>query len=362
MPNDIEIPITDERRRARGAVTNQSGRFEPYQTVDVHDGWEIDEDRAVFRTETTFEQAKSIITRNTSPDIPFDRSINMYRGCEHGCIYCFARPTHSYLGLSAGLDFETRLVAKPNAPERLAQELRRRGYAVAPIAIGTNTDPYQPIEAKHGIMRECLKVLLEFKHPVTIVTKGTLIERDLDILTELAKLQLVQVGISLTSLDNRVSRLMEPRAPVPARRLRAMEALTKAGVPVRAMIAPVVPCITDHELERLIGASVGAGAQAISWILLRLPLEVSELFQEWLSAHFPDRKSKVLSHIKDMHGGKLYDAEWGKRMRGEGHYADLIAHRAALAMRRHKVSKDLPKLQTDLFEVPFAEGNQLSLF
>lgn len=362
MDTPDSLKISKERRRARGAVTNHTGRFETTERVEISDDWDIEEERSTFQTHVSLEVAKSIITRNTSPDLPFDRSINPYRGCEHGCIYCFARPTHAYLGYSPGLDFETKLIARPNAPDILEAELRKRGYAVAPIAIGTNTDPYQPIEKTHKVMRGCLKVLQAFNHPVAIVTKGTLIERDIDILSDMATRGLVQVGISITSLDARTSRLMEPRAPVPKRRLALIERLSRAGIPVRLMVAPVVPCITDHEIERIIGAGANAGAKAATWIMLRLPLEVSELFQDWLSAHYPDRKARVMGHICDMHGGKPYDADWGKRMRGEGHYAELIAHRAALAMRRNKLAKQLPTLRTDLFEAPYAQGNQLSLF
>ena len=362
MSSDPEISIDESRRRARGAVSNASGRYESRQKVETFDGWDIEEERSAFATHVEDEVAKSFITRNSSPDLPFDRSINPYRGCEHGCIYCFARPTHAYLGYSPGLDFETRLIAKINAAELLDKELRRRGYAVAPIAIGTNTDPYQPVEKSYQLMRQCLRVLQKFNHPVALVTKGTLIERDIDILADMARKGLAQVGVSVTSLDNRVSRLMEPRAPVPGRRLALIERLSKAGVPVRVMLAPIVPGINDHEIERILGSGAQAGAKAASWIALRLPLEVSELFQEWLSAHFPDRAKKVMSQICDMHGGKPYDPEWGKRMRGEGHFADIIAHRAALAMRRNKLTKQLTPLNTDLFAVPFEKGNQLSLF
>lgn len=362
MPHDSEISIDEKRRRARGAVSNVSGRFETHQEVETFDGWDIEEERSVFATHVEDELAKSIITRNSSPDIPFDRSINPYRGCEHGCIYCFARPTHAYLGYSPGLDFETRLTAKVNASKLLDKELRKRGYAVAPIAIGTNTDPYQPIDKSYLIMRQCLEVLQKFNHPVMIVTKGTLIERDIDILADMASRGLAHVGVSVTSLDNRVSRLMEPRAPVPARRLKLIERLSKASIPVRVMLAPVVPGINDHEIERILGSGAQAGAKAASWISLRLPLEVSELFQEWLAAHFPDRVNKVMKQICDMHGGRPYDPEWGKRMRGEGHFAEIMAHRAGLAMRKNKLSKKLPPLNTDLFAVPFEAGNQLSLF
>lgn len=279
MSYDPDLTIETSRRRARGAVSNTSGRFEKLERTETHDGWDIEEERMQFRTQLSFESAKSIITRNSSPDLGFDRSINPYRGCEHGCVYCFARPTHAYLGYSPGLDFETRLIAKPNAAELLEKELRNHRYSVAPIAIGTNTDPYQPIEKLQRIMRECLEVLRDFKHPVGIVTKGTLIERDLDILRDMASEELVKVGVSVTSLDLRVSRLMEPRAPSPDRRLRMIERLSSEGIPVRLMVSPVVPGLTDHEVERIIGAGAASGAKAVSWIMLRLPLEVSELFQ-----------------------------------------------------------------------------------
>ena len=362
MPHDPDLLIDPSRRRARGAVSNMSGRFEKLERSEIHDGWDIDEERGDFRTHLSFETAKTIITRNASPDLGFDRSINPYRGCEHGCVYCFARPTHAYAGYSPGLDFETRLIAKPNAAELLEKELRNRRYAVAPIAIGTNTDPYQPVEKSQRIMRECLEVLRDFKHPVGIVTKGTLIERDLDILRGMASEGLVKVGISVTSLDVKVSRLMDPRAPTPDRRLRMIEKLASEGIPVRLMVSPVVPGLTDHEVERIIGAGAAAGAKAVSWIMLRLPLEVSELFQEWLATHFPDRKAKVMSLIREMHGGQDYSAEWGKRMRGEGTYAQMIAHRVAIAMRRTGLPKELPPLRCDLFERPMAAGDQLSLF
>lgn len=362
MPHDTDLSIDHDRRRARGAVSNSSGRFEKFERTETHDGWDIEEERARFQTHLSFENARSIITRNSSPDLGFDRLINPYRGCEHGCVYCFARPTHAYMGYSPGLDFETRLFAKPNAAELLEKELRNPRYAVAPIAIGTNTDPYQPIEKSQGIMRECLEVLRDFKHPVGIVTKGTLIERDLDILRGMASEGLVKVGVSVTSLDLRVSRLMEPRAPTPDRRLRMIERLSAEGIPVRLMVSPVVPGLTDHEVERIIGAGAAAGAKAVSWIMLRLPLEVSDLFQEWLETHFPDRKGKVMSLIREMHGGQTYSAEWGKRMRGEGTYAQMIAHRVAIAMRRTGMPKELPPLRCDLFERPLAAGDQLSLF
>lgn len=353
--------IDPDRRRGRGAVSNHSGRFD-LARVEENDGWEIAEERSGFRTELTLEAARSMITRNTSPDIPFDRSINPYRGCEHGCVYCFARPTHAYLGLSPGLEFETKLVGRPNAAEVLERELRRKNYRVDTLAVGTNTDPYQPVEKEKGIWRACLKVLRDFKHPLGIVTKGTLIERDIDILSEMAGDGLVHVGISVTTLDPQVARAMEPRVPSPARRLKTIEALSAAGIPVRVMMAPVVPSITDHEIEAVLAAGREAGAEAASWIMLRLPREVSELFQEWLGEHFPDRAARVMARVREMHDGADYSPEWGKRMRGEGHYAQMIAARFDVALKRQGLNKHLPKLRRDLFCPPLAQGDQLALF
>lgn len=287
-----------------------------------------------MRTSVTEEQARRIISYNRSPDLPFDRSVNPYRGCEHGCIYCFARPTHAWLGLSPGLDFETRLIARPNAADCLLRELRSGSYRVAPIAIGTNTDPYQPIEQDREIMRACLKVLQKCRHPVAIVTKGTLIERDLDILEPMAVEGLVRVGISVTTLDAQLSRKMEPRVPAPERRLKTIRTLSDAGVPVRIMASPMIPGLSDHELEAILQAGAEAGAVASTYIMLRLPLEVSELFQQWLHAHYPDRAARVMGHLCDMHGGKPYSSTWGKRMKGEGQYAEIISKRYKLSTRR----------------------------
>ena len=305
---------------------------------------------------------EQIITRNKSPDIAFDRSINPYRGCEHGCIYCFARTTHAYLGYSAGLDFETKLIARPNASERLEQELSRRSYSIAPIAIGTNTDPYQPIEAKYLIMRRVLKVLARYNHPVTIVTKGTLIERDIDILSDMARAGLARVGISITTLDADVSRRMEPRVPGPKRRLKMIERLSHAGIPVRVMVAPVVPGLTDHELEAILTASKDAGAQAAGYILLRLPGEVAQLFQDWLEEHFPDRAARVMGRMRQMRGGADYQNEFGSRMVGQGEFATLLKHRYKITLKRLGLQHELPDLRCDLFQVPPKAGDQLSLF
>ncbi|SEW18993.1 DNA repair photolyase [Aliiroseovarius sediminilitoris] len=361
MVSDGDNKIRAEARRGRGAVSNDTGRFEPYQRVGVDDGWQQEVPRTI-QTHVAIENPRSVITRNTSPDISFDRSINPYRGCEHGCIYCFARPTHAYLGYSAGLDFETHLIARPNAPRQLEQELSRRRYDVAPIAIGTNTDPYQPIEARYRIMRGVLEVLSRFRHPVTIVTKGTLIERDIDLLAELAQAGLTHVGVSVTTMDAALSRKMEPRVPSPKRRLQMIERLSAAGIPVRVMVAPVVPGLTDHELEAILSAAKDAGAGAASYILLRLPGEVSELFQDWLTEQVPDRAARVMGRMREMRGGDDYDSEFGSRMVGKGTFSDLLRCRFDIARRRLDLSKDLQKLRCDLFSVPPKAGDQLSLF
>ncbi len=348
------------RIMGRASCSNRAGRFEHLRIRFESDGWERADEKQVLRTTVTLEQPRSLITYNRSPDLPFDRSINPYRGCEHGCIYCFARPTHAYLGLSPGLDFETRLIARPTAPDVLRQELQKRTYRVAPIAIGTNTDPYQPIEKEYEVTRACLKVLRDFNHPVAIVTKGTLIERDLDILAPMAARGLVRVGVSVTTLDAGLSRKLEPRVPPPKRRLATIRALADARVPVRIMIAPIIPGLTDPEIEALLHAGRRAGASAATWVMLRLPLEVSPLFQEWLSRHYPDRAAKVMARIREMHGGKAYEAQWGRRMRGTGAYAQLIADRFALAARRWGLDRDQPGLRCDLFAVP-GRAHQLGL-
>ena len=308
------------------------------------------------------ERPRSVITRNSSPDVPFDRSLNPYRGCEHGCIYCFARPSHAWLGLSPGLDFETRLIARPGAAAQLERELARKSYRPKVLAIGTNTDPYQPIERDRRIMRAVLEALCAHRHPVGIVTKGALIERDLDILAEMAARGLAQVGISVTTLDPELCRTMEPRAPAPARRLETIRALSAAGVPVRIMVAPVIPALTDPELEAILAAGAEAGAQAASWIMLRLPHEVAGLFRDWLAEHHSGRAARVMARVREMHGGKDYSADWGRRMRGQGHYARLIAARFDLAVKRLGLAKQLPELRTDLFQVPPKPGDQLELF
>lgn len=354
--------IDPQQRRGRGAVSNRPGRFEAQDRLTESDGWDIEEDLPQIRTEVREEVARSFITYNKSPDLPFDRSINPYRGCEHGCIYCFARPTHAYLGLSPGLDFETRLTARINGAEVLEKELRARKYRVAPIAIGTNTDPYQPVEHEYGITRACLEVLRDYRHPVAIVTKGAGILRDLDILSDLAGQGLCSVGISVTTLDPALSRKMEPRVPGPAKRLQVIRALSEAGIPVRIMTSPIVPGLTDTEVEALLEAGREAGARAASWIMLRLPLEVAPLVEEWLRTHVPDRADKVLNRLREMHGGQLYDAQWGRRMRGEGIYAKMIGARFDHAVRRLGFETQSIPLRTDLFAYPIRKGDQLSLF
>ncbi|MGR3513661.1 MAG: PA0069 family radical SAM protein [Paracoccaceae bacterium] len=345
----------------RAALSNPTGRFEALETEQIDDGWEPACDLPILRTEVSEEQARTIITRNTSPDISFERSINPYRGCEHGCIYCFARPSHEWLGLSPGLDFETRLIAKPNAPALLERELRAKSYAPKVIAIGTNTDPYQPIERERRIMRGVLEVLSRFRHPVGIVTKGTLIERDLDLLGEMGRAGLLRVGISITTLDADVARRMEPRVPSPTRRLQTIRRLTEAGCPVRIMVSPVVPALTDHELEAILEAGAEAGAVAASWIMLRLPHAVSTLFRDWVEEHYPDRATRIMGRVRELHGGQDYDPKWGKRTTGEGLFAEMMKQRFTVAVRRLGLDVDVPPLRTDLFHRPSQVGDQLTL-
>ncbi len=355
------VRVGFERRRGRGAGVNPTGRFEPFSRASFDDGWNSLEELPPFKTEVQVERPKTIITRNASPDISFDRSINPYRGCEHGCIYCFARPTHAYMGMSPGLDFESRLFAKPNAASLLEAELSKPGYEVRSIAIGTNTDPYQPIEKKMGIMREILEVLEAANHPVGIVTKSALVTRDIDILSRMAAKGLAKVALSVTTLDRTLARTMEPRAATPARRLDAVRQLSEAGIPAMVMTAPIVPGLTDSEIERLLDAAHAAGAREAGYVLLRLPLEVSPLFKDWLLRHYPDRYRHVLSLMRSMRDGKDYDAEWGKRMRGTGPYAMQIRRRFELAARRLGLNESRTVLRTDLFVPPRGNGVQLSL-
>jgi len=356
------LRIDHERRRGRGAGINPSGRFEPMTRHVFDDGWNTIEELPPFKTDVQVEKPRTIITRNDSPDISFDRSINPYRGCEHGCIYCFARPTHSYMGLSAGLDFESKLFAKPDAPRLLEKELAKSGYQPRTIAIGTNTDPYQPIEKKWRIMREILEVLEAANHPVGIVTKSALVMRDQDILARMAEKGLAKVALSVTTLDARLARTMEPRASTPTRRLQAIRTLADAGIPASVMMGPVIPGVNDHEIERILDSAYAMGAREAGYVLLRLPLEVAPIFKDWLLRHYPDRYRHVMSLVRSMRGGKDYDAEWGKRMRGEGPYAWQIGRRFEIAAKKLGMNIQRRKLRTDLFEPPAKHGTQLSLF
>ncbi|MBA4048230.1 MAG: radical SAM protein [Sphingomonas sp.] len=352
------------RRPSRGATTNRfSARFGVPQT-DADGNW-LDAQEAVdgapppLRTTVTVEVPRTIITRNQSPDIAFDRSINPYRGCEHGCIYCFARPTHAYHDLSPGLDFETRLFAKPSAPDLLRAELAKPGYACAPIAFGTNTDPYQPIERDWRITRACLEVLAACDHPVTITTKSDRVLRDLDLLSAMAAKGLAAVMISVTSLDPKVSMTLEPRAPHPAKRIAAIRALSAAGVPCYASIAPVIPAITDHEIEHIIEQAADAGAVGVFVMPVRLPHEVAPLFRAWLDAHFPDRAGKVMALIRDIRGGRDNDPNFHSRFRGEGPWADLLHTRVAIARRKHGLTHQRISLRCDLFRPPAGPQGEL---
>ncbi len=358
------MPTTDRTsNRGRGAVGNPAGRFEVRRVDPFDDGWGNDGiDPGGLRTEVSEERARSILTTNTSPDIPFEVSLNPYRGCEHGCIYCFARPTHAYLDLSPGLDFESKLFAKPNAPDLLREALRKPGYRPRPIALGTNTDPYQPIERRYEITRGILEVLEEYRHPATIVTKSVLILRDLDILEAMAAANRVHVYVSVTTLDRELARTMEPRASTPERRLDALAALNGAAVPCGVLVAPMIPALNDHELESILQLARERGVEQAGYILLRLPHEVAPLFEEWLETHYPDKARHVLSIVRQMRGGRLYRAEWGRRMRGTGPFAELLRKRFETACRRLGLNPDRPDLDVDSFRVPARSGDQSRLF
>lgn len=353
------FPRQEEKRpfaKGRGAVSNASGRFESLRRAKLHDGWSADDTNTV-KTAVTDEFPKSVIARNQSPDIPFDQSINPYRGCEHGCTYCFARPTHAYMGLSPGLDFESRLFAKPDAAEILTKEIAHKSYKVSPMALGTNTDPYQPIEKDRRITRQVLKVLAAHDHPVTILTKSRLVVRDLDILAPMAQKRLVKVALSITTLDRKLARTLEPRAAMPQRRLDAIKLLSDAGVPTGVMFAPVIPALNDHEMERVLAAAAHAGAREAGYILLRLPLEVAPLFEEWLEVHYPDRKKRVLNRLKALRGGRLNDPRFKHRMKGKGFEADLMRQRFGNLCRRFQFENGKHTLRTDMFQPP--AGDQL---
>jgi DNA repair photolyase len=358
-----EPAVHAERRRGRGANSNLTGRFETEVRESFDDGWEGLAELEVFKTQVREEHAKKIITTNDSQDIHFDQSINPYRGCEHGCIYCFARPTHTYLGLSAGLDFESILIAKTNTAAQLERELSDPRYTPKTIMLGSNTDPYQPIERDYGLTRSILEIMDRTSHPVAIVTKSASVLRDLDVLKSLASRGLVRVALSVTSLDHRLARRMEPRASTPQRRIEAIAKLNEAGVPCGAMMAPIIPAINDMEIEPLLETVAKAGAISAHWVLLRLPLEISPLFQEWLEEEFPDRAKKVMSLVRSTRGGKDYVSRWGERQTGTGVYADLIAKRFELAVKRLGLNqKPRDPLRRDLFRPPVQKGGQLDLF
>lgn len=363
-PPDLTAPTVapKERRRGRGAVSNAVGRFEREAREAFDDGWALEEDLPPFETEVARETARSLIARNESPDISFDRSINPYRGCEHGCVYCFARPTHAFLGLSAGLDFETKLVAKENAADVLERDLSARRYEPKVIALGTATDPYQPIERSLKITRSILEVLDRTNHPVGIVTKSALVTRDIDILSRMAERNLIKVAVSVTSLDHRRARTMEPRASTPKRRLEAIKALSGAGIPTSVMVAPIVPALNDHEIETILEAAHAAGAREAGWVMLRLPYEVKDIFTEWLLENEPNRYRHVMSLVRAMRDGKEYDSTFGKRMTGEGPYAWMIGRRFQAALKRLGYNTAKMKLDASQFQRPTRFGEQLSLF
>jgi DNA repair photolyase len=350
-----------ERRRGRGARSNATGRFEKDSHEAFDDGWESLGDLDAFKTEVFEDTAKTVIARNDSPDISFEGSINPYRGCEHGCIYCYARPSHCYLGHSAGLDFETKLYAKSDAAIVLERELSKPSYKPSTIAIGGNTDPYQPIERERRITRSILEVMARTSHPTGIITKSALVVRDIDILQPMAEKGLAKVAVSITTLDRHVARAMEPRAATPSRRLETVRRLSEAGIPVTVMVAPIIPGLTDHEIEPILEAARAAGARDAGYVLLRLPLEIKDLFREWLAEEFPGRAERVISLLRSMHGGRDYTPEFGVRQRGTGPYATQIAMRFRLAKKRLGLGERRQELRTDLFRKPGDGGQQLKL-
>ena len=358
----LGVAVEFERRRGRGAQSNAVGRYEPLARIAFDAGWRSLDELPPFKTTVATDATRKIITRNDSPDIGFDRSINPYRGCEHGCVYCFARPTHAYLGLSPGLDFESKLFVKPEAAELLAKELAAPGYSPKVIAIGTNTDPYQPIERRYKVMRRILEVLDRANHPVGIVTKSALVLRDLDILARMAERKLAKVALSVTTLDAELARKMEPRAATPMRRLETLRRLAQVGVPTTVMVAPVIPALNDMEIERILEAAVTAGVKEAGYVLLRLPLEVRDLFREWLRANFPHRDEHVFKLIRETRGGKDYDSTWGKRMKGTGPYAWMIGRRFEVACEKLGLNASKSSLSTAHFRAPKAATEQLSLF
>lgn len=356
------IGVQLDPKKGRGAVSNASGRFERYKRDAFDDGWGNNTPPQKLQTQIQVEHPKRIITRNQSPDISFDRSINPYRGCEHGCSYCFARPSHAYMGLSPGQDFESRLFAKPDAAALLEQELADPKYVPKVIALGTNTDPYQPIEKNWRITRSILEVMERTSHPVGIVTKSAMVLRDIDILSRMAEKGLVKVAISVTTMDAKLARSMEPRAASPAKRLETLQALHDAGIPTTMMVAPIIPALNDSEVERILEAGKAVGVDQAGYVMLRLPLEVRDIFRQWLLTNYPDRYRHVMSLVKSMRDGKDYDAAWGQRMRGSGPYAWMIGRRFEKACTRLKIGIKRSELRTDLFEPPAKKNAQLSLF
>ena len=349
--------------RGRGARSNASGRFESQAREAFDDGWTPDDVEPVQLTTTvTPEKAKTIITHNDSPDVGFSASINPYRGCEHGCIYCYARPAHAYMGLSPGLDFESKLFFKPGAGELLERELSKPRYVPEVIHIGGNTDPYQPQERRLRVTRQVIEVLARFNHPFSIITKSALILRDLDLIAPMAEKNLVRVAVSITTLDRKLARSMEPRAATPEKRIATVKALAEAGVPTSVMFAPAIPGLNDHEMEAVLERSAAAGARGAGFVTLRLPMEIAELFQEWLATDHPDRASRVMSLVRQMRGGKTYDSRWGQRMRGEGPLAALMSRRFATAKVRYGISEKLPPMDLTQFRIPLKTGGQMDLF
>lgn len=349
--------------KGRGTLSNPPGRFERQDVEEVHDGWYEEDQPDTIATTVEPDRARGIISTNKSPDIPFEQSINPYRGCEHGCVYCYARPTHAFMGLSSGIDFETRLFYKADAGKVLEDELARPGYVCKSITVGANTDPYQPVERKLLVTRQVLEVLARTRHPTSIITKSAMVLRDLDLLRQMARDNLISVAISITSLDPETKRVLEPRTASPQARLRALRELNAAGVPTGVMVAPVIPAITDHEMEAILEAAVEGGARWAGYTLVRLPYEIKDLFRDWLTEHFPDRAAHVMSLIQDMRGGRDYNSQFGERMRGTGPIAELLRNRFKIACKRLGInsgSREMPE-QTHLFQPPLREGSQLSL-
>lgn len=368
MSDLLTKPVRLIAHKGRGASSNAVGRFDQFKRTDFDDGWgTLDEELPPLRTEVAIDATRKVITYNESPDIPFDRSINPYRGCEHGCIYCYARPSHAYLGLSPGLDFESRLQAKPDAADILRNELAKPNYRCAPIALGMNTDAYQPIEREYRITRSILEILAECRHPVTMVTKSSLVERDIDLLIPMAAQGLASVYVTITTLDRSIARRLEPRAAAPERRLETLHRLSEAGIPTGVMVAPVIPALTDSEMEHILESATQAGARSAGYVLLRLPHELVQLFEDWLRLHYPLKAEHVLSLIRQSRGGKHYDASFHSRMKGEGLFVEMINKRFKLACQRLGLNKQREPLETSHFRPPapsnaFVPSGQMSLF